>query len=53
MFLVFKQNNKLIRIDQMGPFRIVKQGKGIISKEDLVYEGIKWDWQVNELVFKK
>ena len=53
MFLAFKENNKYITVDRMGPARIIKDGKGKITKMEIAKEGIKWVWQVKTLEFYK
>jgi len=53
MLLAFMENKKYIPVDRMGPARIVKDGKGKITKMEIAKEGIKWVWQVRTLEFYK
>lgn len=51
-FFVFKQNGEYIPVDNMGPLRIVRTGKGKITAKNLALEGVDWVWMVKELEFE-
>ncbi len=52
LFFVFKENDKYIPVERMGPLRIIRRHLGKISKNDLVLEGTAWVWMVSELKFE-
>ena len=53
MLLVFKDQIGYLKVDRMGPVRIIYPIKGKISKDELFKIGVNWVWQIKSLEFSK
>lgn len=52
IYIAFEESGIFFSAEKMGPVRIVKPSKKVISAAELAKEGVDWVWMVRDFIFK-